>query len=189
MSLDQICSKKDKRLLVLLAFGSIVIFSDINLFDPQTPVPDPQTWIELQGREKVLYRSKSEGALADTVNVMSMFEATGVSDHEYISDLKKLMHTKGTLSINKNLEKQYTISSVSPRLSFFLGQPFSINSAEAEELSLVPGIGPSMAKKIINYREENGPLSSAYQMEKIPGVGTRTRIKLQKYFTYSDDSE
>lgn len=47
----------------------------------------------------------------------------------------------------------------------------NINKATQTELETLPGIGPSIALKIINYREENGKFSSIEDLKKVSGIG------------------
>ena len=47
----------------------------------------------------------------------------------------------------------------------------NINKATQTELETLPGIGPSTALKIINYREENGKFTSIEDLKKISGIG------------------
>ena len=46
----------------------------------------------------------------------------------------------------------------------------NLNTASEEELQKVRGIGPSKAKDIVLYREENGPFSSIEEIQKIRGI-------------------
>jgi competence protein ComEA len=47
----------------------------------------------------------------------------------------------------------------------------SLNSATAEQLDALPGIGPSLAQQIIAYREAQGPFTSVDQLTDVPGIG------------------
>ena len=47
----------------------------------------------------------------------------------------------------------------------------NINTATQTELEQLPGIGPSTALKIINYREENKKFSSIEEIKEVPGIG------------------
>ncbi len=46
-----------------------------------------------------------------------------------------------------------------------------INTATAQELEALPGIGPSLAEAIVTYREENGPFASVEALDDVPGIG------------------
>lgn len=47
----------------------------------------------------------------------------------------------------------------------------NINKATQTELETLPGIGPSIALKIISYREENGKFSTVEDIKNVPGIG------------------
>ena len=47
----------------------------------------------------------------------------------------------------------------------------SINEATEPELERLPGIGPSLAKAIVSYRQEHGPFESIDQLTNVPGIG------------------
>ena len=49
-----------------------------------------------------------------------------------------------------------------------------LNTASAPLLTRVSGIGSTMAKRIVAFRNENGPFSSRKQLKKVPGMGPKT---------------
>jgi competence protein ComEA len=51
--------------------------------------------------------------------------------------------------------------------------PVNVNTAGAEELDSLPGIGQEYAKRIIQYREENGPFRSIEELKNVPGIGDK----------------
>lgn len=59
--------------------------------------------------------------------------------------------------------------------------PVDINTASSEQLQQVPGIGPSIAGRIIEHRETNGPFSSVDQLEEVSGIGPATLEKLREH--------
>jgi competence protein ComEA len=49
--------------------------------------------------------------------------------------------------------------------------PIHLNTATAEQLDELPGVGPVTAQKIIDYREQHGAFSSVDDLDAIPGIG------------------
>jgi competence protein ComEA len=49
--------------------------------------------------------------------------------------------------------------------------PVDLNSATAEQLDTLPGVGPVTAQKIVQYRQEHGPFTSSDGLDAIPGIG------------------
>lgn len=50
----------------------------------------------------------------------------------------------------------------------------NINTATAEELAQLKGIGPSHAAKIVAYREKNGPFKMPEDLMQVSGIGQKT---------------
>ncbi len=61
------------------------------------------------------------------------------------------------------------------------GMLININLATLEELQLIPGVGPSTAQKIINYRSENGSFGKPEDLKKISGIGEKIYENLKDY--------
>lgn len=59
----------------------------------------------------------------------------------------------------------------------------NINTATQTELETLPGIGPSLALKIINYRKENGKFSSIDEIKNVSGIGESKFENLKSYIT------
>jgi competence protein ComEA len=49
--------------------------------------------------------------------------------------------------------------------------PLDLNSATAEQLDALPGIGPATAAKIVAYRQEHGAFHSLVELDAVPGIG------------------
>jgi len=51
--------------------------------------------------------------------------------------------------------------------------PLNINEATALELQALPGIGPALAQRIINFRKEHGPFKKTSELMNVEGVGEK----------------
>ena len=49
--------------------------------------------------------------------------------------------------------------------------PVDLNTATAEQLDALPGIGPATAQKILDYRQAHGPFHDLSELDAIPGIG------------------
>ena len=59
----------------------------------------------------------------------------------------------------------------------------NINTAGAEELELLPGIGPSLANAIIEYRENNGAFTKTEDIMNVKGISLMVYRSIQSLIT------
>jgi competence protein ComEA len=57
----------------------------------------------------------------------------------------------------------------------------NINTAEAEQLQLLPRIGPALAKRIIEFRESHGPFARVDELVAVKGIGETSLETLRPY--------
>ena len=55
-----------------------------------------------------------------------------------------------------------------------------INTADEKKLDELPGVGPIMAKRIVEYRNEHGPFESVEDLAKIRGIGVEKLEKIRE---------
>lgn len=59
----------------------------------------------------------------------------------------------------------------------------NINTASLEELDALPGIGPTTAQKIIDYRTANGPFTAIEDIMNVSGIGPSTFDEIKELIT------
>lgn len=57
----------------------------------------------------------------------------------------------------------------------------NINTADAAALSLLPGVGPSTAGRIVEFRTENGEFESPTDLMLVRGIGERSFERMRPY--------
>lgn len=57
----------------------------------------------------------------------------------------------------------------------------NINTANAVQLTQLPGVGPAIAQKIIDYRTANGPFTSVDDLTKVPCIGAAKLAQIKSH--------
>ncbi len=60
----------------------------------------------------------------------------------------------------------------------------NVNTASAGELEALPGIGPVLAQRIVQYREQNGPYNGPEDLVKVRGISRSLVERLADQITY-----
>ena len=107
------------------------------------------------------------------VNIPSSIELKNNPNFEYITmssgDEKNDSNIKNIMTADTKNESAFKVSNV------------NINTATQTELETLPGIGPSLALKIINYRKENGKFKSIEELKNVSGIGDNKYDEIKKY--------
>jgi competence protein ComEA len=61
--------------------------------------------------------------------------------------------------------------------------PVNVNSATLEQLESLPGIGPALGQRIIDYREQHGPYHTVDDLLNVSGIGDKTLEDLRPLVT------
>ncbi|MBC8584043.1 helix-hairpin-helix domain-containing protein [Oscillospiraceae bacterium NSJ-64] len=64
------------------------------------------------------------------------------------------------------------------------GVQVNVNTADAQELQLLPGIGPVTAERIISYREKNGNFTASGDLLNVEGIGEKTLEAIEIYIVF-----
>jgi competence protein ComEA len=72
---------------------------------------------------------------------------------------------------------------LSAKALWILGRPIPLNQATAEDLDRLPGIGSTLALRIVEYRQGIGNFSSLDQLLEVNGLKEKTLEKIKRYLT------
>ena len=120
------------------------------------------------------------------VNIPSENDLKTNPDFEYITmssgDLKNDENLSGSNTSNSDDSSELSSNSSSQENSS-KNSIVNINTATQTELETLPGIGPSIALKIINYRKENGKFSKIEDIKNVSGIGDSKFESIKKFIT------
>lgn len=67
------------------------------------------------------------------------------------------------------------------------GRAIDVNAASREDLQLLPGIGPSLAGRIVDFREQHGAFGSAAELRGVKGIGRKLLAKLSPFLAFGSE--
>ena len=70
-----------------------------------------------------------------------------------------------------------------PRTASERPAPLNLNTATEAQLEALPGIGPSTAQRIVEYRKKNGAFKKAEDLMNVKGIGEKSFLKLKPLVT------
>ena len=62
----------------------------------------------------------------------------------------------------------------------------NLNSASAEQLTALPGVGPALAARIVEHRQKQGSFRSVQELMNVRGIGEKNLAKIQGYLSVGD---
>lgn len=86
----------------------------------------------------------------------------------------------------RTLENRDPLSLSTPKPTRSPDEKIDINTAPAEALRELPGIGEKRAADIVAYREANGPFRIVEELTDVPGIGEGILAGLIEYITVAD---
>lgn len=141
---------------------------------------------ELDENSRIADCIEKAGGLTDDANIKDINLAFVLEDgmKVYIPKNSEINEVKDETStyVSKENGSANTGTSTSKNTSA-KSSKININTANQTDLETLPGIGPSTAQKIINYRKENGKFSSIEDIKKVSGIGESKYSKIKDYIT------
>ena len=98
---------------------------------------------------------------------------------------------KAALEAFKEGSRRYLAAADSGSMALWtagLVNPVDVNQASEEELQALPGIGPVLAKKIVDYRDKNGYFRTVQDLVKVKGIGPKLLLRWEGLITALEDT-
>lgn len=133
--------------------------------------------IELENGSRISDAIEKAGGITELANLDEVNLAYCLQDGQklYIPSIEEKEIEYITEENGENIIEETNVSSASKIIN--------INKADVEDLETIPGIGPSMAQKIINYRIENGDFKSVEDLKNVSGIGEKKFEGMREYIS------
>jgi len=120
-----------------------------------------------------------------SVSIHGMVKQPGTYLLEKESNLNDLIKQAGGYEKDANVLEDKVLKD---RDAFFINsnkikEKINLNQASLEDLTSIPGIGPSLANKILAYRKNNNAFQSLIELLNIKGIKEKKFNQLFHYFT------
>lgn len=122
-------------------------------------------------------------SIDNDVNVRKEGNSVEKSDNVITNEVttkNKISTTKKIVNTSKNINSKTTITTTTEKI---INYPININSCSLEELLTIKGLGDIKAKKIIEYRDDNGLFKSIEDIKNINGIGDALFNKIKEFIT------
>ena len=115
--------------------------------------------LEDTGDLRIIDAVNKSGGLNDLADASAVNMSAPLTDGQHVHIPTKEIFLQAT--------QQNPISSANA------GDKININTADAERLATLKGIGPALAQRIIEYREQNGAFKSIDELKNVRGIGQK----------------
>jgi len=100
------------------------------------------------------------------------------------SPVKELISKAGGALPWADLSKIDLSTPLSHETTIYIPQgKINLNSASEKDLTFLPGIGPELARRIVNYRGKKGEFKSVDELKEVPGIGDSKFKKIKDRIT------
>ncbi len=186
------------QLIIFAALGILIFFGGARYYEMRLDSVRFEASLAVEEEEtRVEQQAEDEALKLVSVHVVGAVEKSGVftlAENKRVNDAVELAGVLPTADLSQiNLAlpledgKQIYVPAkgekAAARSTFASAKQgdgnININTAGASELDRLPGIGPALAQRIIDYREKNGAFGSINDITKVSGIGPAMFEKLK----------
>lgn len=146
-------------LCFLIYFLKPIRLDDVEILKPSTISIEVKGHLENPGS----FTLKNYSSFNDLLKELELYDD---SDYEHIS-LNKQLYNHDVIVI----KERATVKKI------------SINSGTKEELMMLKGVGEVMARRIINFREQEASFKSIEELMKVKGIGEKVFHNIKDFIT------
>jgi competence protein ComEA len=152
---------------------------------PKSSSPHPDAWVvEVQG----CLDSPGIYTFPSPVDVQDVLVAAGVTPHIPSEAVPSITLETGTTLILSQGDGRLSVHmepmDAAKRILYHI--PFDLNRAQAEDLVLIPGIGPILAQRILDYRNKTQRFSRLADLQSVSGIGPKKFESFRPYLYVED---
>jgi|YelNatPaOPRAMG01_1025707.scaffolds.fasta_scaffold00849_7 competence protein ComEA len=125
---------------------------------------------EMENGDRVFQLVEKAGGVTENADISLINLSKKLIDGEKIVIFAK-KEPINTDSLSSSLNQSNNSSSTNSSKN--VSNLININSASQKELEELPGIGPTLAQRIIDYREKNGYFQTIEDIKKVSGIGDK----------------
>ncbi len=137
---------------------------------------------QLNSNARIIDAIKMAGGEKGNSNIHAINLAAHIYDGQKIN-VPYLIQKEGTgiLSVKSNMVDMP--SEHEEQSSSFSRNALNLNSASSSQLETLPGIGPVLAQRILEYRNSNGLFSKREDLMEVTGIGEKRFESIKEYIT------
>jgi hypothetical protein len=145
---DDDTRNRDFRLPILIILGVIILAAG-----RYTPEPDRQA--------AKYYLAPSAGQNKDKPEIVRV----SGTEPENLADFRKIT-------------PDLPCAATPPELALLFNLPLPVNRADQDTLTMLPGIGPKLAERIVTFRERQGDITGPEDFIRVKGIGPKRTARL-----------
>jgi competence protein ComEA len=178
-----------KQSWLLIFFAAVLLLVSFLITIPQRPSPNdilqgnPQSvTIEIEGKipNPGIYSFPRQVTVEQV-----LLEACGIGRDKIDNPqgLRRTLKAGSKITVIRNEKRVLAVelARMEPDKCIVFSIPLDLNMVEEEHLTLIPGIGPELARKIIQYRSNKGGFRRIEELMEVRGIGQRKLRSLERY--------
>lgn len=129
---------------------------------------------------RVFEAIEAAGGVTEQADTTSVNLAAQLTDGDYVYIPSREEVANAVPGLNAPHAPSASSSGNGKRTGAGKGGCVNLNAATAEEIEELPGVGPALSQRIVEYRDEHGPFSTVEDLDSVSGIGIRMVNKIRE---------